>query len=234
MPLGPPYAALSSLWLPPLPAYFYQDTARTIRATQTGHAVASWADGKASRGRHATQSTSAKRPTLVLDAQNGKAALRFDGVDDYLATTSYTRSSPLSLFLVLKQHSWGTSRSICDCLSNYYAYLLKQHASTSGKLVACSLSGLPDATLAVSSWGVVCVVFDGVSSRIRVNAGTALTGDVGSEVGGGIVLGSSGGHNLGNNCSYVDIGEVVEYSAALTTTQEERVRNWLNNRWRVF
>lgn len=233
MPLGPPYAALSSLWLPPFPAYFYQDTARTIRATQTGHAVASWADGKTSRGRHATQSTSAKRPTLVLDAQNGRPALRFDGVDDYLATASYTRSSPLSLFLVLRQQSWGNSRSICDSLSNYYAYLLKQHATTPGKLVACSLAALPDLPLAVDCWSIVSIIFDGASSRIRVNGGTALTGDTGGEVGNGMVLGGSGGHNLGSNCAYVDVGEVMEYSAALSPTQEMRVISWLDGKWKV-
>jgi hypothetical protein len=51
--------------------------------TAQGGVVSAWADGSGNSN-HAAQSNTVTAPMLVADAINGKAALRFDGVDDFL------------------------------------------------------------------------------------------------------------------------------------------------------
>lgn len=62
----------------------FQDSAGTVAVTAAGQPVGMMADSSAC-GNHATQATSAKRPTWQQDA-GGRDHLAFDGVDDLLAT----------------------------------------------------------------------------------------------------------------------------------------------------
>lgn len=52
-------------------------------AAINGDPVATWQD-QSGNARHATQGTTARRPTLVTGVLNGRPAVRFDGVDDLL------------------------------------------------------------------------------------------------------------------------------------------------------
>jgi hypothetical protein len=51
--------------------------------TQSGGAISQWADQSGS-GRHAAQALAARQPQLQASAVNGRPALAFDGVDDFL------------------------------------------------------------------------------------------------------------------------------------------------------
>ena len=53
--------------------------------TTNGDPVARWED-KSGSGYHLTQSDIGKRPTLKTNAKNGKNAIEFDGIDDFLTT----------------------------------------------------------------------------------------------------------------------------------------------------
>jgi hypothetical protein len=58
--------------------------ASQVVGVDSGAAVSSWPDNS-SAGHDATQSSSTNQPTYQPTALNGQPALRFDGVDDYLA-----------------------------------------------------------------------------------------------------------------------------------------------------
>lgn len=62
----------------------YQDAAGTVPVTAVGQPVGRIRD-KSGRGNHATQTTTASRPTLQIDTA-GNYYLSFDGVDDSLVT----------------------------------------------------------------------------------------------------------------------------------------------------
>src|SRR3990172_6088908 len=54
--------------------------------TLAGTAVSQWAD-QSGNSRNATQGTASSQPTLVSNALNGKPALSFDGVNDFMTFT---------------------------------------------------------------------------------------------------------------------------------------------------
>jgi len=66
----------------------FQDSAGTTPVTEAGQPVGRMLD-KSGRGNHATQSTSASRPTYQVDS-TGRAYLSFDGVDDWMVTPTIT------------------------------------------------------------------------------------------------------------------------------------------------
>ena len=65
-----------------------------------GDPVATWPDLSGS-GRDASQGTASKRPTFRAGVLNGLAAVRFDGVDDVLATAAVATSSPTYTMVAL-------------------------------------------------------------------------------------------------------------------------------------
>jgi hypothetical protein len=66
----------------------FQDSAGTTPVTEAGQPVGRVLD-KSGRGNHATQSTSASRPTYLIDG-TGRPYLSFDGVDDGMVTSTIT------------------------------------------------------------------------------------------------------------------------------------------------
>ena len=89
--VAPPSALFAvsgvGLWLDPSKrASLSQDSAGSVPVTAVGQPVGRILD-QSGGGRHATQSTSAARPTYRLDIY-GRAYLEFDGVDDWMTTAS--------------------------------------------------------------------------------------------------------------------------------------------------
>ena len=77
----------------------YQDAAGTIPVTASGQPVGLMKD-KSGRNNHAYQTVSASRPILQRNATTGAYYLAFDGVDDFLQTSSidFTTTDKVSLF----------------------------------------------------------------------------------------------------------------------------------------
>jgi hypothetical protein len=75
--------------------------------TPPAGAIASWTD-ESGNGNDATQGTTAKRPTGIDAAYNGKSCARFDGVDDVLAHSSVPGKA---CWLVIKGTTWNAAGS---------------------------------------------------------------------------------------------------------------------------
>jgi hypothetical protein len=71
--------AALALWL---------DAADASTITLNGSTVSQWRD-KSGNNRHASQATKANQPTYTPSGLNGKPVITFDGVDDFLSTTSF-------------------------------------------------------------------------------------------------------------------------------------------------
>jgi hypothetical protein len=89
----------------------FQDTAGTVPVTAVGQSVARIND-KSGRGNHATQATTAARPLLEQDA-GGRYYLRFDGVDDGMATSSINFTATDKMTLLAGVLSSSTAASGC-------------------------------------------------------------------------------------------------------------------------
>jgi len=77
------------------------DAADASTVTTVSGAVSQWND-KSGNGRHATQSTTSRRPLVTPSALNGKQGITFDGVDDFLAFSASILNATHSLFVLFQ------------------------------------------------------------------------------------------------------------------------------------
>lgn len=100
----------------------FQDAAGTIPVTGVGQPVGKILD-KSGRGNHATQSTTASRPTLQIDTA-GNCYLSFDGVDDSLVTLPINFTATDKMTVLTADHSaWDdVIRAITGLSSSSYRY----------------------------------------------------------------------------------------------------------------
>lgn len=91
----------------------FQDTAGATPVTTPGQTVARIND-KSGRGNNATQATAASRPTYQVDG-NGFAHLSFDGVDDFLVTSTITPGTDkVQVFAGVRKLSDATRGSVIE------------------------------------------------------------------------------------------------------------------------
>ena len=231
-------AAFSPLSIPGLALWLdatrgtYQ-SAGGAAAAADGDPVGQWQD-QSGNARHVAQATSTKRGTLKTGIQNGLPVVRFDGVDDFLKATAFTLNQPVSCFLILKKrsateptlHAYSDGNSAGSCEHDNgggggAGSGIRQYAGSTGGSVE----------LGTTAFAAICSVFNGASSRIRLNDGTANTGNVGVGNPGGFTLGATAD---GAATSDIDVAEILVYSGALSVSDETSARNYLNAKWAVY
>ena len=77
-------------------------------ALANNDAVADWTD-RSANARTASQSTAANRPVYKTAVQGGSPAVRFDGGNDQLLTSSYALPTACSVVSVAQANSWSLS-----------------------------------------------------------------------------------------------------------------------------
>ena len=97
-------AGFSPLGLAGLTLWLKSDS---ITGLADGDPVAGWPDASGG-GRNLAQATASKRPAFRTNVVDGRPAVRFDGVDDFLATANLAGSSlfgahQADLFIALRQ-----------------------------------------------------------------------------------------------------------------------------------
>jgi hypothetical protein len=197
-------------------------------ATYTGDPITQWQD-LSGNGRHFTQSTSSKRPTLATSGINSQPCITFDGVDDtlsYLSAFGLSSVAGYSVFCVLQFQ--GTANQVA--LSSQNSVTQLQRDST--KTYTYSASAVYGSTSTVTiSPRIYTTVFDGSGSgnsgRLKLYiSGTeetlAFNGTVGTTTGtsAAIYLGSS---NDTVAFSSAKISEVLIYSSTLSTAQRQHI-----------
>jgi len=152
--------------------------------------VTTWFD-KSGGSNNATQATPTNRPLYFVDggaAINNKPVMRFDGLDDFLATTSLatTINQPNTIFLVIKLNSTSGIQTFVDGLTTGFSNQIWKNASqwriTSGGTALGG--GTPD-----TSPHIFRALFNS-SSQFDIDAtsiGAGITGTNGLD---GIVIGS--------------------------------------------
>ena len=190
-----------------------------------GDAVAQW-DDVSGNARHATQATAAARPTFRKSS--GGTWVSFDGVDDYLATASWTDlSQPNDIFFVGAASNYSGSSIFLDGLDASHEHSVVLYASgPSWRLDGGTLlsGGTPS-----PSPHVFHAHFDGASSTLRVDGVQVIAGNAGTESINGLILG--GYHGLNGLWLNGLLGEVLLYSATLSTTDRDAVEAYLAAKW---
>jgi len=173
--------------------------------TVTGAGVSQW-DDVSGNGNHLKQGADTNMPSEEVDG-----SILFDGVDNFLKADAFTLVQPETVYILLKQMSWASLDYIYDGNSAASMTLI-QHTSTPKIAAYAGLFSSDSGDLALGSHGSVVAVFNGASSVLQIDNNTPITGDFGSNDGGGFTLGCNG--NTTVNYSNLLVQEVIVYSAA--------------------
>ena len=208
----------------------WQDSVATVPVGGDTQPVGRWDDASGG-GRHLLQATGGFRPAFYTNIQNGRAVVRFDGSDDFLRAV-YTQAQPVTIFMVAKatgvsaRYSFdggGGSPGTAGSLYWAAANQLRIHAGTAQLATA--------GTSALNTWYVWSAIFNGASSGLWQNGVSLIAANAGANTTGGFTLGATTG---GSVPEAQDVGEVLIYNSALSSTDRSTVETYLNGRWAVY
>ena len=187
--------------------------------TEAGSGVSQW-DDQSGNSNHLKQGTDTNRP-----AKQSDGSILFDGVDNFLKADAFTLNQPETIYLLVKQVTWTIGDRIFD--GNVADTGGVNKNPTTPRLRVNAGSSFDDAgTLALDTYGVLSVIFNGASSSIQTNNLTAVTGDAGLGNMGGFTLGADGTPNRYSN---IQVKEVVVFNTSHDTATRTKVINYLAN-----
>jgi hypothetical protein len=130
-----------------------------------------WYDQSGS-GNDATQSTAAAQPLLiragVTNTVGGKAALDFDGTDDYLETQSFNSSQPISFFTVQRFDAAGNGANTYLFATNGNDVFITANFADRYQISA-GANCRADVSLYSNDQELFSVVFNSVNSNLYIN-----------------------------------------------------------------
>jgi hypothetical protein len=150
----------------------------------TGSDASVWTD-ISGNGRNAVQATGANQPSIVTGAINGRQVRRFDGVDDYLLTSTvsdwiFLHSSVSSTFIVFRAGNTvdpetfyvlcGTTVSVATPGGAYYAHDTRSALSRTDAILHVIGIGGPNTVnarqnaVAGNTWAIMSVIGDPVNA----------------------------------------------------------------------
>jgi hypothetical protein len=214
--------------IPNLQLWFDAADATTI--TESGGLVSQW-DDKSGNGRNLSQSGGAQ-PTTGTQTINGLNVIDFDGVDDFLLSTSFSLSQPLYI--------WSVFNLPVDAVNDADLFgsvspvtVIRPRWSTppgTNALMFAGSTGLQRPRLVSGNyiWGVF---FSGSSSNNRLNGVGSSNGNAGTSGIAQFRVGRGGNTNL---YLQVRVAEMLIYSSALTSDQVSSIENYLNQKWAIY
>jgi hypothetical protein len=192
----------------------------------TDGAVSQWTD-LSGNGRHLTQATSSRRPTVKVAEKNGLNVIYFDGGAKGLVTSSLTLSNPITIFVVVKMYSLNSYTTIYDGVNNNEANL----AGNSGGNIQLYTQGFVGGMSAsTNTWYRLTHVMNAGSSFDRRNDTVISSWSDDTVTMGGLRIGEGDGGGENGN---MDIAEVIVYNRALTTSEINTVNSFLSSVWGI-
>lgn len=192
-----------------------------------GTSVSSWSDSSGS-GNNVAQATSGNQPVYKTGIVNGNPIVRFDGVNDLLATSgSIAVSQPFTLFAVFKvPASAPAGNQAVVCGSNPYpGFFLNP---TNGPLMYGGTSNVGSGTYD-GAFHYFTGIFNAASSVFYRNGVSAGTGNPGT---GGFGTFGVGSLADGSGQRYAgDVAETLLYNSSLSATDRGNVESYLATKY---
>lgn len=158
-----------------------------------------------------------------------QTGILFDGIDNFMKAT-FTFNQPEQIYIVLRQVSWTANRRLFDG-GNDATGALQQHPSTPSLFVYAGSQSSANANLAVGSFGIVKILFNGASGKFQINKTTEITGNFGSLNMGGIVLGARG--DTTGSYSNVEFKEAILRNVADSAENKSDIDNYLSRKYGI-
>ena len=202
------------------PAAWYRNA---TGVTSAGGFASQW-DDYSGNARHLKQTTGTNQPAYAA------GVFTFDGADNFMVASSWSMAQPVTYYLVGKQITWTNADSLVDGTTNETGLSLQLNASPS--MFIYSGSAVADNTnWAVGASGILCAVFNGASSSLRINNTAKTTGNPGALAMGGVTLGSRANASFP---AHMEAWELVVFNAAHSDAEQNSVITALNNALTVF
>jgi len=176
--------------------------------------VETWYD-QSGNGNHATQTDTGKQPKIVssgsLLTQGGKACINFDGSNDFLNKETYTQgalSQPNTAFAVAKLDAYTDSnRKIFDGDVITARNMLQLNTAGNGQFAHFAGTVAATGEDADANRHLFTCLFNGSSSRLRIDTTQKSTANAGTNTMNGIVIGAN--HDTAQNFWDGDIQEII-------------------------
>lgn len=186
--------------------------------------AATWGD-QSTNGRDITFTNS---PAVISNAVNGHDAIRFNGTDESGQTSGFDTPQPITIYAVINSITWTSNDHLICSRAGNSKKLLQGFAATPA-LSGASATVLPlTASLALGTFGIITLVFNGVSSEIRLNDNVADSGDMGVVGNTGLTIGAFQTPSNWANCEFAYL---IIRSVADATAIQDRFINWLEARF---
>ena len=201
-------------------AWYIADELSTI--TKDGSdLVALWADYLGS-GRDLVQGTGADKP---MWSENG---VLFGGGSDFMKTAAFTLVQPEMIYIVFKNVTWILNTWVLDGNATFSGALYQTPNTPDIRAYAGSVSDI-NSNLPVNTFGIVRILFNGVSSTIQVDETTQTTRNFGAADMGGFTLGARG-DGLASFAN-IQIKEVILRNVDDTDATEEAIFRYLKRKY---
>ena len=209
----------------------YDATAGGSLVTTDGAAVARWQD-KSGNNRHLTQATASARPLLKTSVRNGRNALLFDGVDDFISRSTVVQNSQsYTMFVVLKTENTSVTRTVAFNGNGGGSGYSMYQGTSKRNLLYGGKNAWADGNISINweTWSASCNSSTN-STTFFVNGATQLSLSATPNVPNGITCVSEA-----PPYSFPGyISEFIMYNTALTTTQRQAVETYLNSKWAIY
>jgi len=167
--------------------------------------------------------TGNNRPIYKPNIINGKPVVRFDGNDDALSVSWSPISQPNVIFAVTQKRSTNDNY-LFDSKSGSDRHLL--NISSGNFLVGTSRGNFTGSPVDTSPH-ILTMIFDGSSSKLRIDGTVDATGNPGGDSMEGLTLGNE---NSRFGPGDWDVGEFLVYHTQPTVTD---VESFLSSKWGI-
>jgi len=190
-----------------------------------GSNVTDWAD-QSGNARDLAQATDSKRPTFNAGVLNGEAAIRFDGIDDFMTRAGVDLAQPNTLYRVMRlitdadgqffhDGADSTKRHVAFTNNGFFAFFAGSSiTSTKAKDTLTHYSG---------------GVYNGASSELFIDGVSVATGDINTQVFSFGTLGAL--HDGSANFTNMDLFEWFGYSGVHDAATRAQVFDYLTARY---
>jgi hypothetical protein len=209
----------------------WQDSAKTTPVAADGDVVGAWED-KSGNANDGSQATAGLKPLYKTNIQNGKAIIRFDGVDDLLSLPGLAGLTAAEFFFVLKKAADPASSAGAGG-AWHFGVAVSSHVPWTDGVVYESAGTDTRKTVGnlatdLDQWNLYNVVSRSGEFTVRLNGSpvfTTATNPV--ELPAAPLLGISfSAHYL-----EADLAEVLLYDFVLSPAERGSVEAYLVNKW---
>jgi len=206
------------------------DTASLETFAGSGDAfVTTWYD-QSGNGVDAANASASSQPKIVSSGstilENGKAAVEFDGSDDYLYSSTFSQSQPNTIFAILKQTRTNIGgESFLQSTNNnslLYSYSTTNYALYAG----IAIEGDTTNTNQNLYYGLI----NGLSSSLQTNNSTEYSGDTGNGIWTDLYL---SGRDGASNFSAAKFQEIIVFSGNKSTDKNDIQTN-INDFYSIY